>query len=204
MPHQRRARPLSPAARRQAILAAVIPLLEERGGSVTTRQMAEAAGVAEGTIFRVFPHKRGLLAAAFKAIVDPSPVERDLALIYEGAPIEVQLEEAARIVRDYFARVFALFTAIRSLPPERGRRTAGPPRFVKDANAAIDRSLTLMFGRFQDQLRIEPGKAAVAFRGLVLAGTHPAFSASDRLTVDEVVSVLVSGVTRPEMAGEVA
>ena len=49
-----RAAPLSPDERRRAIVDAVLPLLIEHGRAVTTRQMAEAAGIAEGTIFRVF------------------------------------------------------------------------------------------------------------------------------------------------------
>ncbi|HUO45747.1 MAG TPA: helix-turn-helix domain-containing protein, partial [Acidimicrobiia bacterium] len=56
-----RAEPLAPEDRRQAIVEAVIPLLVERGASVTTREMAEAAGIAEGTIFRVFPDKCALI-----------------------------------------------------------------------------------------------------------------------------------------------
>ena len=43
------------------IVDAVVPLLLEHGGDVTTRQIAEAAGIAEGTIFRVFPDKAALL-----------------------------------------------------------------------------------------------------------------------------------------------
>ena len=39
-----RAKPLSPEQRRTAILDAVIPLLVERGATVTTAEMAEAAG----------------------------------------------------------------------------------------------------------------------------------------------------------------
>src|SRR5690606_23916200 len=45
-----RARPLAPEERREAILDAVLPLLRERGREVTSRELAEAAGVAEGTI----------------------------------------------------------------------------------------------------------------------------------------------------------
>ena len=39
------------------IVAATLPLLLEHGELVTTRQIAEAAGIAEGTIFRVFADK---------------------------------------------------------------------------------------------------------------------------------------------------
>ena len=71
-----RARPLSPEDRRAAILDAVIPLLIDHGAAVTTAEMAEAAGIAEGTIFRVFPDKASLLHAAIERSLDPSSVER--------------------------------------------------------------------------------------------------------------------------------
>ena len=48
---------MAPEDRRKAILEALIPLLVEQGGDVTTKEIAEAAGIAEGTIFRVFPDK---------------------------------------------------------------------------------------------------------------------------------------------------
>ena len=59
-----RATSMSPDERRKAIVTALVPLLVERGGEVTTREIAQAAGIAEGTIFRVFPDKKSLLLAA--------------------------------------------------------------------------------------------------------------------------------------------
>jgi AcrR family transcriptional regulator len=51
---RRRASMLPPEERRSMIVAATLPLLVEHGEMVTTRQIADAAGIAEGTIFRVF------------------------------------------------------------------------------------------------------------------------------------------------------
>nr|WP_284286883.1 helix-turn-helix domain-containing protein [Angustibacter aerolatus] len=52
-----RATPLSPDERRRHLVDATLPLLVQHGRAVSTRQIARAAGVAEGTIFRVFDSK---------------------------------------------------------------------------------------------------------------------------------------------------
>jgi AcrR family transcriptional regulator len=75
-PKRRRVPALPPADRRAALIAVTIPLLREHGLAVSTRQIAEAAGVAEGTIFNVFPDKQSLLGAAVKAAFDPEPLQR--------------------------------------------------------------------------------------------------------------------------------
>ena len=68
-----RAAPMSSDNRRRAIVEAVIPLLIEQGANVTTREIAGAAGIAEGTIFRVFPDKCALIHEAIKAGMDRRP-----------------------------------------------------------------------------------------------------------------------------------
>ncbi|MGH8926960.1 MAG: TetR/AcrR family transcriptional regulator [Acidimicrobiia bacterium] len=196
----RRAEPLPPDDRRRLIVEAVIPLLIDRGAAVTTRQMAQAAGVAEGTIFRVFPDKCALMYEAVRVSVDPEPVKRQLSQIHSGAPLEVQLAEAARILLERFQTAVALLSVLRTLPPSStSRHTPGPPPFVAVANAAINESLTTIFERHRQRLRIEPARAAAAFRGLILASGHPAMSLTERLTVDEVVSVLLSGIAAPAL-----
>ena len=77
----RRARPLAPQERRQAIVEATVPLLLEHGRETTTRQVAEAAGIAEGTIFRVFESKHELFQCTLEHAFDFQPFLDDLARI---------------------------------------------------------------------------------------------------------------------------
>ena len=77
--------------RRASILAATVPLLIDHGTQITTRQIAEAAGVAEGTIFRVFVDKETLIEAAVEQAFDPAPVEAELRAIDPTLALEARL-----------------------------------------------------------------------------------------------------------------
>lgn len=88
----RRAAPLPPDERRQAILRAVLPVVRERGADVTTRELAEAAGVAEGTLFRVFDDKASLVREAVAAAVDPSDLFELMDGMDLGTPLEDRLD----------------------------------------------------------------------------------------------------------------
>lgn len=86
-----RAAPLPPDERRAAILLAVRPVLLERGAAVTSKELAEAAGVAEGTLFRVFTDKVTLVREAVLAAVDPAVSVPELALIDRTLPLRDRL-----------------------------------------------------------------------------------------------------------------
>ena len=58
---------MSPEDRRQAIISATTDLVLEHGPAATTRQIADACGIAEGTLFRVFESKDDILAAVANA-----------------------------------------------------------------------------------------------------------------------------------------
>ena len=76
---------MTPDDRREALVDATIPLLHEHGRTVTTKQIADAAGVAEGTIFRVFDSKDDLVTAAVEKALDMEPFFADLAASYASA-----------------------------------------------------------------------------------------------------------------------
>ena len=101
-----RAAALPLAERRSAIVAATLPLFLEQGAAVTTREIAQAAGIAEGTIFRVFEDKTALLDAVIEAALDPAPTEAAIRSIDPTLSFEDRLIAAVGILRERVLYVF--------------------------------------------------------------------------------------------------
>lgn len=190
-----RAEPLPADDRRRAIVEAVIPLLLEKGSAVTTREMAEAACIAEGTVFRVFPDKTSVIHAAIKASMDPVQIEHAIAAIPETDPLIVQLDTAARILVERSERVGALIGVLRAAGPHGGGPPSGAGRFVTDANTAILGALIELFERNCDEIRVSPRQAAIAFRGFVFASAHPLVSPAEKPPMSESIDMLMNGIS---------
>jgi AcrR family transcriptional regulator len=195
---------MSPDERRKAIVGAVIPLLVSQGANVTTRQIAEAAGVAEGTIFRVFPDKSALMHAAAHATMDPTAGRLQL----EDVDPDLDLHDTVRALAEHLLRrieqVIAVMMAVRSFgpPPEHdGRRPDGPPAFMVEANRALLAALGDVLERHRDELRVTPDRAALMLRSVVFGCRHPGTAQEDRLTADEIATVLVSGLASGPPSG---
>ncbi|QEO09587.1 TetR/AcrR family transcriptional regulator [Protaetiibacter larvae] len=120
-----RARPLPPDDRREAILDAVLPVLRERGRDVTSRELAEAAGVAEGTIFRAFGDKDSLLDAGLQRLLDPAPFRGELRRIPHDLPFEDKLAVIIEALRVRFGDVFQIMRLFQVEGPPPRRAQAG-------------------------------------------------------------------------------
>jgi|AMFO01.1.fsa_nt_gi Transcriptional regulator len=190
----RRAAPLPPEDRRREIVAAVIPLLLRRGAAVTSREMAAAAGVAEGTIFRVFPDKASVIVEAIRVSMDPAPAQAALARIPDDAPLEARLHEAVRVLLTWSGPVAALVGVLRTVGPPASPRPPAGPRVVAEATAAIRGALVEVLEPHRDRLRIAPAQAASVLHGLVFAAVHPAGTIGEGLDAAAIVDVLLHGV----------
>ena len=204
-----RAAPMSPDDRRRAIIAAVRPLLIEHGDRLTTRLIAEAAGIAEGTIFRVFPDKDALLHAVAAETLDPADARESLqAALAECGDLPAKVRITADLMLHRSDQVVAVMMALRShwieahARGEHADRPPGPPQFVVDAHQALLERLVEVFEPHRDEISVSPERAALLLRTLVLGSRNPGVRAEDRLTADEVADVLLNGIHHPLEKGE--
>jgi AcrR family transcriptional regulator len=188
-PSRTRATALPPSERRAEIIAATLPLLLAHGASVTTRQIAEAAGIAEGTIFRVFPDKESLIEAAVDSAFDSSASDAALDAIDRSLPLEPRLVAAVEIIRRRVADLWQLRTALGMMQVSSG----GPS--MTDRHRPPDLApLAALFVADRDRLQREPLEAAHLLRGLTIAGTHPALILDEPLSSAEIVSLFLDGI----------
>ena len=196
-----RAAPLSPDERRRAIVDAVVPLLLEHGDDVTTRQIAEAAGIAEGTIFRVFDDKAALLLEAAREIMNPATGRADLAAALEGLDtLRAKVLATAERLNARSEKVMVVLMALRriwmSQPPGRHGTHANPRTFFEESNRALHEMLTDVFVAHGNELTVSPETAAVLLRTLVLGSRHPGSDPAQRLTAEQITDALLDGVRR--------
>lgn len=180
-----RAAALPADERRAAIVAATLPLLIERGPGVTTKQIAEAAGIAEGTIFRVFRDKEAVIEAALAMAFDAASTEAAIAGIDRALPFERQLAEAVDIMQRRHADIWRLVSSLGGPAALRGRGPKPPADLV---------ALAELFEPQRQHLRHDPATAAKELRALTLAVSHPALHADEPMSPAEVVSLLLDGI----------
>ena len=180
-PPTRRAAPLPPDERRAAIVSAVLPLVIEHGDGVTSRQLAGAAGVSEGTIFNVFADKDELLAAALEAALDQGPFENSVAEIDRTVPLDDQLVAATELIQHRIVDIWRLLSSLGPRPEESERPLP------------VSAELTALFTEHTDQITVEPPEAARLLRALTLSLTHPLLTA-EPLDAARIVEVFLHGV----------
>ena len=114
-----RATALPPEERRAAIVAAAVPLLRRSGHDVTTRQIADAAGIAEGTVFRAFPTKQAIIDAVLARVYDVDETLEKIRAIDRAAPLDERVRQCTGILAERLSTVIDLMIALRMREPAR-------------------------------------------------------------------------------------
>ena len=211
-PGRGRATPLPPGERRAAILLAVRPVILARGAAVTSRELAEAAGVAEGTLFRVFTDKVTLIREAVLAAVDPADAIPEIEAIDRTLPLRDKLlllmTQAQAHVGESM-RWMSLLHEVGRLEP------AGPTGEQRDAamrqwgrrqqagTAAVTVAVSELLDLDAHQLRLPLADVIELFNTVLLGATIRTVDASRRgldtgpPAPEQLVDLILHGVLAP-------
>ena len=200
---------MQPDDRRKAIVTVLVPLILERGGEVSTREIAQAAGIAEGTIFRVFPDKKSLMLAAAEEAINPADGQADFdEALVSVVGLRPQIVIAAGRVLDRMKLTMSVMMAVRphlmAMHEEQERAqtgkapTFGPPEFVMKAQEDLHRRLVGLFEPHADELAVDPEVAAIALRSLIFGASRPELGMKTALTTEQIADLLLDGVRRRE------
>jgi AcrR family transcriptional regulator len=179
-----RAKPMPVEERRASIARATLPLLVAQGRDVTTKQIAEAAGVAEGTLFRVFDDKEAIIDAAVEEFLDPEPFRAALRRIDPTLPLELKIELILDRLLDRFSGIFGVFASLGGRP--RPPQTAEPDVIIGIFEELLAPDL--------EALRVPPGDVFRFVRLVAFASAMPHFGPTTGLDADRLANLIVHGI----------
>lgn len=193
---------MRPEDRRAAIVAATLPLIIKHGTTVTTGQIATAAGVAEGTVFRAFADKQELMWACLDAAFDPADPVAALQQIPRDLPVATRLLLASAAVAEHGDQAIQVGHAVRSTCPfdaDRRRALADPGEKMRALSAAI----ADLLAPDAANLRLSPERSAQIY---LLAVTSDrmlrlrmsALGAAGPGDLEELIEIFLHGALRGE------
>jgi AcrR family transcriptional regulator len=204
-----RAAALPPPERRVTIVRAALRLIAARGTMPTTREIADEAGIAEGTIFRAFDTKERLVEAVVGETFCPAPVSGETQAIDLALPLHERMVALVTVFQTRFTEIFGVMTALGlTAPPadveeHRGCRpdTGHVPVDEQDPtvdSAWGDRSARLLayVEPDADQLTCTPAELIKYLRLFTFSASHPDIAQGQTLSPQTIVAVVLDGVTR--------
>lgn len=178
-----RARPLSVEDRQASIIDATIPLLLEHGRGVTSKQIAEAANIAEGTIFRAFGDKETLVQAAIEKYLDPEPLRDALRAIDPSLPLEHKVRAIIYLLRERFQSVMRIMATI-------GHERPPVPQVRHQFVGIIEQILAPEL----DRLNWPAERVAYILRLISFSSAFPALNEGVEFSIDDLTRIVLVGI----------
>ena len=182
-----RAAPMTPEERRAALIDVTVPLLYQHGRGVTTKLIAEAAGVAEGTIFRVFDSKDALVDAAIARAFEPGEMIARLDDIEVSWPLEQRLVTIVAVMQQRLLAVFGLMRACGMVAPPEEHLAAKHREDHLRALGEVVARLTALIEPDAARLSVPPGRLLHLLRLLTFSGSHSDIADNHLLKPEEIV-----------------
>jgi AcrR family transcriptional regulator len=188
-----RAAPMTLEERRATLIDATLPLLYQHGRGVTTRLIAEAAGVAEGTIFRAFESKDELVEAAIAKAFEPGQLVVRLDDIDMSWPLEQRLVKLVSILQQRLLAVFGLMHSCGMV---------APPVHDEETHECWRRQVVARLVEVIEpdaaRLSVPPDRLLHLLRLLTFSASHREIAEGQLLTPAEIVDVVLYGVAKKD------
>jgi AcrR family transcriptional regulator len=204
-----RASAMPPAERRVSIVRAALRLIAANGSMPTTREIAEEAEIAEGTIFRAFDTKERLVEAVVGETFCPAPISEQMQAIDPDQPLRERLVALVTVLQGRFTEIFGVMSALGlTAPPtdyeeHRGCRPDLGHVPVDEQDPADDTAWRGSPGRMlafvepdADQLSCTPAELVQYLRLFTFSASHPDIAEGQILPPQTIVAVVLDGVSR--------
>jgi len=169
--------------RQASIIDATIPLLLEHGRGVTSKQIAEAANIAEGTIFRAFGDKETLVQAAIEKYLDPEPLRDALRAIDPSLPLEHKVRAIIYLLRERFQSVMRIMATV-------GHERPPVPQVRHQFVGIIEQILAPEL----DRLNWPAERVAYILRLISFSSAFPALNEGVEFSIDDLTRIVLVGI----------
>jgi AcrR family transcriptional regulator len=190
-----RAPSLPPQERRRQLETAALRVLRVRGTAATTKEIAQAAGVAEGTLFRAFGCKDDLVAAALRRGFDPRPLLATLDGIDLDQPLRDRLVGAVTAIQERLVDVFDLMAAVGMIEPPDHHHHEHHGSDGSWQRQVLDRLIEIVEPD-AETLRVSPSELVRLLRLLTFSGSHRQIGDGELLGPELIVDALLDGTRR--------
>lgn len=190
-----RAPSLKPEERRQAIVRATLPLIREQGLDVSTAEIARAAGVAEGTLFRAFSSKHDIIHAVLEHVMDPADTVDALARIDRHLPLRDRMIAVVRISHARIVEISRLMSALHASAESHAHPVKSRERHTAYTRAIVEAVAGVLA---PDAARLHLGltQTASLLRSVAYATAHPFLSDGMVTDPETVVDIFLHGALR--------